>query len=75
MPNSTDAKIGLKIRDIRNKKRLTGKSLTAKALSLKLGWPEYRVSRIELAEIPITVRDIITIAEALEVSPSEFLED
>ena len=66
----TDAQIGLRIRHIRTKKKLT-----AKQLSLKLGWAPSRVSRIECVDMTLFMRDIIALAEALEIKLADLLAD
>jgi len=69
-PDTSAELIGLRIRAARNRKKMT-----AKALSLALGWPPTRISRIERAELPLFVSDLVKIAGELEYRPADFLEE
>ena len=66
----TDAQIGLRIRAARN-----SRGVSAKALSLQLGWAPSRISRIERADVPLSVMDLQTIAEALGVDAPAFISE
>jgi len=70
-----ELRVAERIGIMRRRKKINGKRLTAKALSIQCGWAPSRVSRIETGKIPLFVGDLILLARQLGMRAGDFLEE